>query len=235
MFTKKIENLFKIRILIFDFKLLLALLSLIIFFGLKYLLSSEIVINKAIKSPNVNLPKIKFDYISKTINIGNINKSFKKLKEKIEVYFNYLRNIRYAINYLPIKTILYVPKVEIKKESKNLKQVENKNKIKENKKNKIIKSIFKRKLTLYIDLYSLVFISKKSDNNLVCIKASTGARYRQQSVCLRQNTCMQLKFKKIEICIDKIYPDKVEIKIKVGDNLWKRVIYPGLNILYLEY
>ena len=130
---KKIEEIFQKKIFIFDFSFICVLLGFILYISYQNIFS-KIDLKRTKK--NIFIYK-KFKY---PINIKNIKNSYNLIEKKFRYFFNFVKEKKKVLSYLPLKTLIYVPKKNEEDKVSKKKREDEKRKMQKvlRKKNKII-------------------------------------------------------------------------------------------------
>jgi len=219
----KIKSILRLKIFIFDFALLCLALGLAI-----YILFLNIFLNINFGEVEKNEEVTFYRQISYLVDIKKIKTSYIILEKKFKKLFNFIEEKKDLIRYLPLKTLVYVPKKI--KDSKVTKD--------EKRSNKKIKRIVRKKLKILIYLRSIIHNPKNPQLSFVDISISNNKyNLEKEKYYLKENACIYIKRKKLNFCIDKIYSDYVKAKVYVdnGDQIWTLDLYPGKKFIYLEY
>ncbi len=226
---KKINKILQGRILIFDFSLVCVILGLGLYFSLQNIFSYV----------NLNKNKKELFVFKKTTyptDIRKIKRSYVLLDKKFKKLLTFIERKKDLIKYLPIKTLLYIPK-EIKesKITQNKKETERKT---EKKATKKIVKVFHRKIKLFAYLRSIIYNPENSNLSLVYINvADSKYALEKEKYYLKENACIYIRREKLNFCIDKINANYIKVKIFTdnGDKTWTIDLYPGKRPIYLEY
>jgi len=222
---RKIEKIFLSKIFIFDFSFICVLLGFILYISFQNIFSSSDL--KRIEKDTFVYKKITYP-----IDIKQIKKSYVILEKKFRSFFNFVEERKDLIRYLPLKTLIYVPKKI--KESKLPKE----EKKKEKKLKKKIRKILRKKIKLFTYLRSIVYNFQNPKLSFIYISVSDNRHaLKREKYYLKENTCIYIERKKLNFCIDKIKPDYVKAKIFTdnGDKIWTINLYLGKRPIYLEY
>ena len=222
---KKLEKLFQSKIFIFDFSLVCVILALLFYFFLQ-----NIFFN--IKLKKFEKDVIVYNKISYPISIQKIKNSYAVLKKKFRKFSTFIEEKKDLVKYLPFKTLIYVPK-QVKESNVTKEKKDKKKDIK-----KEIRKVFRKKIKLFTYLKSIIYNPHNPKLSFVYISISNNKHaLKREEYYLKESTCIYIKRKKINFCIDKIKPDYVKVRISIdnGDKTWVINLYPGIKPIYLEY